>query len=256
MKSSAGHFWINRLVVFAGAAFCWTLATGAVAAGSGQVVTLNSAYGTPFDVYRAGDEASKKALVLVHDRWGLDDNIVEWADKFAQEDFFVMAVDLFDGRHVNPGDGRGGAQLMGQVDREAAMANLRAVVGYLNQQSDRKTAVIGWGYGAVEAMNITLLEPHAIISSVLYYGPPESDSEKLKSLRGPILGVFSNQDTWAHPQRIDQFVWSMQQARNALSIIRVDAPAGFMDRGLAEYDDAESERTWRKTLDFLDETLF
>lgn len=221
----------------------------------GHIVELRTAYGTSFSVYQAGDQNAKRAVVLVHDRWGLSDNTLSWADQFAKQGYFVLAVDLFDGRRGLPGDGRAGELLMSQADPAASAANLRAAVRYLNRKSDRKTAVVGWGYGAMEALNITLLEPHAVISSVLFYGPPITDPEKLKPIRGPVLGVYSNRDTWAHPQLIEAFSWGMQQVRNSLSLIRVDAAPGFMDSTLAVYDEAETQRVMQRTLEFLDETL-
>lgn len=227
----------------------------ALAQPAGQLMELRTAYGTPFDVYESGDPSARRAVVLVHDRWGLDADTMAWADKFAGLGYYALAVDLFDGRHGEPGDQRQGDLLMSGADPEAVAANLRAVIRYLNRQSDRKIAVAGWGYGAVQALNITLLEPHAIISSVLYYGPPLTDPEKLKPIKGPVLGVYSNRDSWAHPRLVDSFAWAMQQVRNSLSLIRVNAAPGFMHGGLPEYDEAESQRVMQRTAEFLDETL-
>ncbi len=222
---------------------------------AGRVVELRTAYGTAFNVYQTGNDSAKRAVVLVHDRWGLNDSIMQWADRFAAEGYFALAVDLFDGRQALSGDWRAGDLLISQADPESSAANLRAAVRFLNRQSDRKIAVVGWGFGAIEALNITLLEPHAIISSVLFYGPPLTDPERLKPIRGPVLGIYSNRDTWAHPRLIDAFSWGMQQVRNSLSLIRTDAEPGFMDSSLDAYDEAESQRVMQRTLEFLDETL-
>ena len=85
---------------------------------------------TPQSNIFASNEALP-AVVMIHEWWGLNDNIKEMADQLATEGYVVLAVDLFNGTvAANPEEA---GQLAGGVrdNPSNAIANLQSAVRYL-----------------------------------------------------------------------------------------------------------------------------
>lgn len=233
-----------------------TLAATAAGARDGRLVPITTVYGTTFYSYVVGPEEAKRSLVLIHDRWGLDEFALDTADGFGKQGFFVVAVDLFDGRRAQQRTEREGLRLLSQADPAATVENLRGALHYINTSAGKRAAVVGWGYGAGEALRITVAEPVLVISTVMIYGGPLITKEqKLREIRGPVLGIFSNDDPFVPSTQVDLFVETMNQLRNSMAVLRVEARTGFLEPNTPEYNQATAQRSWQRVIDFLHETL-
>ncbi len=232
-----------------------TVAAKAEKPREGRLITLNTAIGTSFDAYQVGPSGSSKSVLLLHDRWGLDEMAMDSADRFAAQGFLALAIDLFDGRSANIKSDEQGARLMSQIDPEWPDITIRAALHYLNKTPGRKTAVLGWGYGGGRAMRATIEDRLMVISTVIYYGPLEGEADELREIRGPILGVFANDDKWVTPDKVDRFSFKMQSARSSFVVTRVPGQPGFVDPRRSSYNESEAKRSWQRVLEFLNETL-
>ena len=220
----------------------------------GVPVELTTAYGTFFDAYEVGSEDSDQSVLIIHDRWGLDNLALDWADRFAKEGYLALAIDLYDGRVADKGDAAHAKALIRQMAPEWVDANLKAAVKYLNSRPSRKVSVVGLGYGGAAAMRATVLEPFAIISTVNIFGRVPADTEDLRGINGPVLALFSDQDGWVGEKEIEAFEVMMFKLRNALQVARIDAGQGFLDPEHSSYNKAEAERVWNRAFTFVAET--
>lgn len=235
---------------------CCVASVAAAAPREGRMMPITTVYGTTFYSYVVGPEDAKRSLVLVHDRWGLDKFALDTADSLGRQGFYVVAVDLFDGRYARVRTEREGLRLLSQADPMATVENLRGALQYINTSAGKRAAVVGWGYGAGEALRITVAEPVLVISTVMIYGGPLITKEqKLREIRGPVLGIFSNEDPLVPSVQVDQFVEIMNQLRNSMAVLRVEARPGFLEPDTPEYNQATAERSWQRAIDFLHETL-
>lgn len=236
----------------------WVAAPSAWAAEQrpGQMIPMTTVYGTTFSSYVVGPDDAKQSLVLVHDRWGLDKFALDTADNLGRLGFYVVVPDLFEGRSAQKRIEREGLRLLSQADPAATVENLRGALLYINTSANRRAAVLGWGYGAGQALKITVAEPVLVISTVMIAGGPLITSEqKLREIRGPVLGIFSNDDPLVSTTQIDRFVDAMNQNRNSVVLVRVEARSGFLEPDLPEYDPTTAQRSWQRAIDFLHETL-
>ena len=66
------------------------------------------------------------ALILIHEWWGLNDNIRDFAESFAKEGYVALAVDLYDGKVMGLA-GRGIVAEIKRVDRRGGTADRLAL---------------------------------------------------------------------------------------------------------------------------------
>ncbi|NQV86114.1 MAG: dienelactone hydrolase family protein, partial [Woeseiaceae bacterium] len=136
------------------------------------------------------------AVIMIHEWWGLNDNIRAMADRLAGEGYIVFAVDLFNGKVAkSPGEAR---VLMMQAieDPEAANENIRAAFKFVSATAGApRVGAIGWCFGGGWSLNTAQLFPEGLDASVIYYGQVTDDEELLRPIGAPILGLFGAEDT-------------------------------------------------------------
>lgn len=159
------------------------------AAAGGQMVSLPTAYQTRFDAYLAGAEDAPVGVLLVPDRWGLNSQVKDWADRVAGLGYRVLAVDLYDGRRAR--DMESSFQVWRSIDPVWIKADLDAAVAYLRRAQGR-LVVMGWGKGVGVAAELLARHPDVIGAMVTYY-----DSETLAAgdragkLDVPVLDILT-----------------------------------------------------------------
>ncbi|VAW85462.1 hypothetical protein MNBD_GAMMA16-1906 [hydrothermal vent metagenome] len=222
---------------------------------SGKIITLTTAIGTTLDAYIAGSVATKKSVLILHDRWGLDQTARLWADRFAAEGYLALAIDLYDGRAAKKTNSAHAALIMRQIDPEWSTVNIKAGLNYLSKKTGEKTAVLGWGLGGSLAFKATQLNTDILASAVMMYGYLPIEARELEKVTSPILGVFSTSDERITPEEIEQVGFLMGKLRKPFVSLNVDAAAGFVDESLPAYDQEVMELAWQRSLEFLNATL-
>lgn len=197
------------------------------------------------------------AVVMIHEWWGLNDNMKEMADQLANEGYVVLAADLFNGTvAANPEEA---GQLAGAVrdNPSNAITNLQSAVRYLasleNVNSSR-IASLGWCFGGGQSLQLALNAESGfpLAATALYYGNLVTDQEELSKLKWPVLGIFGNQDQSIPVAQVRQF----QESLNATSVpneIYVYDGVGhaFANPSNDNYAPQETSDAWEKTLAFL-----
>jgi carboxymethylenebutenolidase len=139
-------------------------------------------------------------LIVIHEWWGLNDNIRAMTRRLAGEGYTALAVDLYAGRTAS--DPESAMKMMQATnDNEAAgIANVKAAYDYLvNDQKAGKVGTIGWCFGGGWSLRTALALPDKVDATVMYYGQPVTDPQKLAPLKMPILGNFAGDDQGIPP---------------------------------------------------------
>jgi carboxymethylenebutenolidase len=132
----------------------------------GQMVAIPTAWGTSFDGYLAGPADASLSLLLVHDRWGLNPQVRQWADRMAALGYRVLAVDLFDGRVARRGED--GSAIWRSIDPVWTVANVDGALAFLRERQTHVVA-IGWGKGIGPLGDLARRSPASLSGLVLYY---------------------------------------------------------------------------------------
>jgi len=217
----------------------------------GESLTFHTADGRPFVAYVAGDEAAARAILILHEWWGLKDHNRAWADRFAGEGYRALAIDLYDGRVTD--DRQVAAGWMRELDQAQADAKLRAALDALAAPG-RPIATLGFSLGGRESFAATFLRPDLVAATVVGYCRMPAEVEALRALRGPVLAVYAEQErTW--PEKQQAFEAAMTGAGRVTESLCCAAAHGFMDPESRNFDPAAAEATWQATLAFLQRHL-
>jgi carboxymethylenebutenolidase len=113
-----------------------------------------------------------------------------------------------------------------------------------------KRAVIGWCFGGGWSLEAALEHPE-IDAAVMYYGMPETDPARLKTLHAHLLGVFANKDTFITPAIVDDFEKALGEAGVDAQILRYDADHAFANPSGQHYDEPAATDAWAHVETFL-----
>lgn len=185
----------------------------------GAVASLaNVAYeGVAGDVlaYRADPSGPgpHPTVVMIHEFWGIRPSIIEKADALAQLGYVVVAPDTFRGttvRWLPAAIWNVVSTPPGNVD-----ADLRAVVDALADDPTvdaNAIVVMGFCYGGGAALRYATLDDR-IAAVADFYGALIFEPERLARIRGPVLGIFGDQDAQFPAEDVAAFDRALTEAQ-------------------------------------------
>ena len=196
------------------------------------------------------------AIIVIHEWWGLNDNVRAMADRIAGEGFMVLAVDLYNGKTASsPGEAR---VMMLEVveDPEQARENIRGAYEFLVTAGAPRVGSLGWCFGGGWSLNTAQLFPDDLDASVIYYGQVTDDEEKLRPINAPILGLFGAEDTGIPVESVEAFRTALQRLRKEHEIhIYPGAGHAFANPTGKNYNADAATDAWNRTIEFLNRHL-
>ncbi len=196
------------------------------------------------------------AVILLHDRLGINRTIRSFADTLAQSGYIVVAVDMFKGEVT--ADLNEAEQYIGAVsDSESVEAVLR-VAGHLRNRSDvqkNRIAVWGLGYGGSIAYSVVAASPR-FRGCASWYSSTLPSPELQKRVSCPVLAIFGDQDI-IHPRtEIEQFDQALVNAGVRIETVIVPGGHSFADPAFGEeYNELTTVDALARTFIFLDKRL-
>lgn len=193
------------------------------------------------------------AVIMIHEWWGLNDNIRAMADRLAGEGYIVFAVDLFAGKVAStPGEAR--ALMMDAVENpEAVEDNIRAAFDFVSTTAGApRVGSLGWCFGGGLSLKMAQLFPEKLDASVIYYGQTTSDDALLEPVQSPILGLFGAEDTGIKVASVEGFRAALQRLDKNYEVhIYPGVGHAFANPTGRNYNAPAAEDAWRRTLKFL-----
>lgn len=228
---------------------------------AGRVTYGTTAEGTPIEGYLARPAAQfepSPAIMVIHEWWGLNDNIETMTRRLAGEGYTALAVDLYNGKSAADRDTA--RQLVTQVSEnlEAAQDNIRAAYTYLTEtQQAPRVASLGWCFGGTWSLNTALLFPTELDAAVIYYGGGiTTDPTQLATLELPIIGFFGAEDQNPTPETVAEFEQTLRDLDKSVEIhLYEGAGHAFANPSGTRYVEAAAMDAWEKTVEFLARTL-
>jgi carboxymethylenebutenolidase len=253
---------VRRVLAFACCA-AWFLSfpTSAVAAVKPDTAMVHlGAPGSGTDAFVAwpAGNGPAPAVIVVHEWWGLNDQIKEVARRLARQGYVAIVPDLYHGKRASDDDTERAHVLSRGLDRDVALEELRAAARWLRAQprtSKARIGVIGFCMGGSLAQQLAL-HSDEIAAAVVFYGSPDTDPAKLAGLGAPLQGHFGAKDDGIPVSRVDALRNGLKAAGKTAEIyIYPGAGHAFMNEARPSYHPDAAKQAWARTLAFLQKYL-
>ncbi|ACK67283.1 Carboxymethylenebutenolidase [Rippkaea orientalis PCC 8801] len=204
------------------------------------------------------NQESLPALIVIHEWWGLNDNIKAMTRQLAAEGYTALAVDLYRGQGAETPEKARELVTQASSTPKQLEDNLKAAYQYLQQeQKAPKIASIGWCFGGTWSLNTALLFPDQLDATVIYYGGGiTTDPDQLKQLQMPILGIFGELDQNPPVETVKRFEQVLNSLNKSAEIyIYEKAEHAFANPSGTRYNAEAAKDAWTKTTAFLEKHL-
>jgi carboxymethylenebutenolidase len=201
------------------------------------------------------DAAHAPGIILIHEWWGLNDQIRGMANRFAEQGYVALAVDLYGGQSTEDADEARAFATAVRNNSQRAFRNLSHAVAYLASFDDEKVdeerlASIGWCFGGGWSYEMAL-NNLGTRASVIYYGMfnPQDD---LAQMRSKIIGHYGEEDRSISVDGVKEFQVRLRTQSGQHEIyIYPNAGHAFANEMRESYNPQAAEEAWKRTLDFL-----
>jgi len=202
------------------------------------------------------ETGSYPGVIMIHEWWGLNENIKDMAKQLASEGYVVLAADLYDGQVAADSDAARELSSKARAEPEKAVENMKAAAAYLrDEQAVTKLASMGWCFGGGQSLQLALSDED-LDATVIYYGSLVTNETELAGIEWPVLGVFGDQDTSIPVDKVNAFDAALDNlgVENEIYVYPGVGHA-FANPSGANYAAEETKDAWEKTVSFLDAHL-
>ena len=226
--------------------------TGYIAAPESPDSVLEARGLNPADAHLPG-------IIVIHEWWGLNDNIRTATRRLAGEGYRVLAVDLYGGSTAETPEAARELMNMAMKDRARLLANLRIAETFLREEANApRVGIMGWCFGGGMALNGALDQPQAYDALIMYYGRVrDAEQTELAALQMPVMGHFGAEDESIPLENVREFERTLEDlGKNAQIYTYRNAGHAFANPSGQNYNPEAAAEAWDRTTRFLQQSLY
>ncbi|UJR83491.1 dienelactone hydrolase family protein [Sandaracinus amylolyticus] len=190
-------------------------------------------------------------LIIVHESFGITDQVRALCDRFAAEGYLALAPDLYHGETAT--NAEEASRLMQRLSTTEAMQDVAAAMIRLEQDArcNGRIGIVGFCMGGAMAFAAaTSIE--GLRAAVPFYGIPIPGYFEASKVKCPIQAHFAQRDEWATPARAQKFQSEVQVHGGEMELHVYDAGHAFMrDGDQRTYDAKAAQEAWARALAYL-----
>ena len=217
-------------------------------------LTLNGYLALPDAASADSGAGPYPAVLMIHEWWGLNQDVTILADALAAEGYVVLAPDSFRGRFASAVPQ---AIVMNQsTPTEQIYADLDAALAFLmahERVDSRRVATMGYCFGGRQSMHLGTRAEGLAAVITLYGSGLITDSEEMGRMadNAPVLGIFGEEDSSIPLRDVEAFGVALDEigARREITIYPGVGHA-FVKSSNYRDDDAPG-LAWREVVGFL-----
>jgi carboxymethylenebutenolidase len=197
-------------------------------------------------------------VIVIHEWWGLNDDIKAMTRRLAGEGYVALAVDLYGGKTAATPDAAEALTSDVYADPDTTRRNLQQAYDYLEKYAFApRIASIGWDLGGEWSLQTALQYPGALDAAVMYYGRGVfMDRDRLAPLNVPLLGFYGGDDKSIPVRQVQEFrAKLLELGKNAEVLIVPHVDHSFANPSSSTYNEQAANEAWSTTLAFLEQHL-
>ena len=195
-------------------------------------------------------------VVMIHEFWGLNPDIVSEADLLAEEGYLVVAPDAFRGNTT----GYVPSAIYQVISTPAEQVNedLDSVVAWLSTQpaaDPSRIGIVGFCFGGRSSLLYSLHNP-TLQATAIFYGEPVTDPARLTRLEGPVLGIFGGADASIPLKNVETFRAALVEAGVESTVtVYPDQPHAFVENAEGIQSEPAQAAAWAEMLGFFRDAM-
>lgn len=198
-------------------------------------------------------DENTRAVILIHEWWGLADHIKDIAGRYAADGFICIAPDLYRGTVTDDADEA--SKLMHDLALEDGLDTIKnSITKARETYGVRHFGITGYCMGGTFALRAAC-ELDGISAAVPFYGDiPEEDV--LRKLKAPVMFISGTKDQWINPEKVAGLERAAAEHSLPVESVKYEADHAFFNDTRPEvYDQQAARDAWAKTHAFFVEHL-
>jgi carboxymethylenebutenolidase len=196
-------------------------------------------------------EAAQKTdnwIFVFQEWWGLNDHIKNQSEQIFNSlgNVNVLALDMYDGKIATDRENAG--KYMQEFKQDRGNAIVKGALDYAGKNA--KVGTVGWCFGGGQSMQATLSASKQSVACVMYYGMPEENVDRLKTLNTDVLFIFASKDKWINADVVKKFENNMKAAGKSLTVKTYEADHGFSNPSNPIFDKTATDNAYNNTIAF------
>lgn len=188
------------------------------------------------------DSNEGKAVVLIHEWWGLNDHVKDIAERYAKEGFIAIAPDLYRGKVLT--DPQDASKAMHDLQIEDGLDTIaNAVTAAKEKYGISHFGITGYCMGGTFALRAAC-ELDAFSAAAPFYGDiPEENI--LAMLKTPTVFISGTRDAWITTEKVSTMEDISSRHNLPLESVKYDADHAFFNDTRPEvYDKTSATSAW------------
>ncbi len=218
-----------------------------------ETLSFDTANGPSSAYVAMPDGGGTKAIILIHEWWGLNDNIKSIAGRYADEGFIAVAVDLYRGK-TTADSGEASAMLNGLAHDDGIDTIKNAIDAAAVAYDVSHFGITGYCMGGTYAL-LAACKLEGLSAAAPFYGDIPGD-DVLQHLTTPTIFVSGTRDGWITPARVAQLEDAAERFELPIHSVKYDADHAFSNSSRPEvYDAVAAEDAWAMVTGFFRDKL-
>lgn len=199
------------------------------------------------------DAGNGKAVVVIHEWWGLNDHVKDIVNRYAAEGFIAIAPDLYRGTIAS--NAEDASKLMHALQIVDGLDTIRkAMTAASEKYGISHFGITGYCMGGTFALRAAC-ELEGISAAVPFYGDIPGDNV-LQKLKVPTIFVSGTRDQWISPEKVAGLEDATERFELPVQSLKYDADHAFFNDTRPEvYDATAAADAWAKAVAFFNAKL-
>lgn len=195
------------------------------------------------------DNPTDNYVIVIHEWWGLNDYVKQESEKLFSSigNVNVIAIDFYDHKVAFTRDSA--SKYSGMLKSDRAEAIIKGVLNYVGSKA--RIATLGWCFGGGWSLQLSLMAGQQSKACVMYYGAPEENIEKLKTLNAPVLFIWPEQDKWINKELVTKFETNMKSLKKDLIVKSYNADHAFANPSNPKFNNEYAKDAFLQVITFM-----